>query len=116
MTLWAKDAAELIPVEYEALDAIIGSVAALEDFETSVRADTAFALAYYRLAVAADWASQMPLVLPAAQHAARLTDRLGQHDKMLVVAHLAWREQRIDDAERCARRDAGRGTLDHFSP
>lgn len=75
----------------------------LEDFEEAVRADSMFALAYYRLAMAADWASRMPLVLPAAERAAALSSRLGEHDRLMVLAHLAWREARTDDAEQLYR-------------
>ena len=71
---------------------------ALDSYQRAVSEDSTFALAYYRLSNAADWASRQELVLPAARLAVRFADRLSEHDRVLVKAHLDWREGDIEEA------------------
>jgi tetratricopeptide (TPR) repeat protein len=78
-------------------DSLAGAVDA---FRRAVRADTAFALAYYRLSVAADWSGRPELAIWAARLAARFSDRLSERDRALVEAYLVQRQGRIDEAER----------------
>jgi serine/threonine-protein kinase len=73
---------------------------AVDAFQRAVRADTAFALAYYRLSVAADWAGYEGVALWAADLAARFSQRLSEHDRALVEAYLVRRRGRIAEAER----------------
>lgn len=77
-----------------------GFAGAAGAFERAVRADTAFALAYYRLSVAADWAGHPAAALWAAELAARFSQRLSEHDRALVEAYLVQRRGRIAEAER----------------
>ena len=77
---------------------------ALEAFQSALREDSTFALAWYGLANVADWATRGDLVLPAASAAVRFSERLTEHDRLLVRAHLAWREERVDTAEELYRR------------
>lgn len=60
-------------------------LAAVEAFQRAVE-DTAFALAYYWLSVAAWWADQSDLVRPAAERAVRHAARLPERDRRLVEA------------------------------
>lgn len=73
---------------------------AIDDFQAAISLDSTFALAYYRLSIAADWASQLPIAVPAAESAARYADRLSPRDRALVHALLAWRRNDIEEAER----------------
>jgi DNA-binding SARP family transcriptional activator/tetratricopeptide (TPR) repeat protein len=77
--------------------------AAIDAFRQAVRADPAFALAYYRLSGAADWEGRRATALWAAELAARFSDRLSEHDRRLVRAYLVQRRGRIDEAERLYR-------------
>jgi DNA-binding SARP family transcriptional activator/tetratricopeptide (TPR) repeat protein len=78
--------------------------AAADAFYRAVRADTAFALAYYRLSVAADRAGEAEKALWAAGLAARFSDRLSEHDRRLVTAFLTAQRGGLDEAERLYRR------------
>ena len=80
---------------------------ALEAFRAAVAEDSAFALAHFRLAVAADWAGRGELVLPAAERAYRASARLGAHDSLLVHAHHAFRRHESAEAERIYRQIVG---------
>lgn len=80
---------------------------ALEAFREAVAEDSAFALAHFRLAVAADWAGRVELVLPAAERAYRASARLGAHDSLLVHAHRAFRRHENAEAERIYRQIVG---------
>jgi len=77
--------------------------AAVEAFQQAIDADTTFALAYYRLSLAADWEGRRALALSAAELAAQFSDRLSDHDRRLVEAYLVRRQGRIDEAERLYR-------------
>jgi DNA-binding SARP family transcriptional activator len=72
--------------------------AAVDAYRRAVAADTSFALAYYRLSVAADWASMATVAMDAAAHAVRLIDRLSPHDRDLVWGYAAWIRAEADSA------------------
>ena len=78
--------------------------AAVDAFRQAVRADTQFALAHYRLSVAADRARRHEDGARAAQLAIRFGDRLSEHDLALTEAYLVLRRGRIGEAERRYRR------------
>ncbi|MBI2403664.1 MAG: tetratricopeptide repeat protein [Gemmatimonadetes bacterium] len=73
---------------------------AVEAFEGAVREDTSFALAHYRLALAALWA-EVPIIqeLQLAERAQRHAHRLPWHDQTLVNAFLDWRRGSTDNAK-----------------
>jgi DNA-binding SARP family transcriptional activator/tetratricopeptide (TPR) repeat protein len=75
--------------------------AAADAFRAAVAADTTFALAYYRLSIAAE--SSGPLALAANERAMRFSDRLSDHDRRLIEANLVRGRGRIDEAERLYR-------------
>ncbi|HJR16613.1 MAG TPA: tetratricopeptide repeat protein, partial [Gemmatimonadales bacterium] len=77
--------------------------AAVDAFRQAVAADSTFALAYYRLSIAADWSGRRRTALSAAELAARYSDRLSNHDRRLVEAYLVQRRGRMDEAERLYR-------------
>ena len=77
--------------------------AAIDAFRQAVRADTAFALAYYRLSLAADWEERRATALWAARLAARFSDRLSERDRLLVEAYLVRRLGNLDESERLYR-------------
>ncbi len=85
-----------------------GEVAfSVADFDTAAAAfqrasaeDSLFTLAYYRLAIAADWAGQSVLAHHAAEQAARQSDRLSEPDRRLLEAWLAAERGAADEAER----------------
>jgi DNA-binding SARP family transcriptional activator/tetratricopeptide (TPR) repeat protein len=92
----------------EAFKAFMGGDAALRGghFERAVDAytravgiDTAFAVAYYRLALARDWAA-MGAYDEAALTAARHADRLSPRDRALLEALGAYHTGDAEDAER----------------
>ena len=68
---------------------------AVESFTRATRLDSTFALAYYRLGLAADWAGEVARVVPAAAAARRFASRLSTRDQLLVEALHAWRTGRI---------------------
>lgn len=76
---------------------------ALERFERAVEVDSTFALAYYRMAVAASWAERPALSRNAVDAAQRHEDRLGQRDRSLIAAFRARRFGRNAEAERLYR-------------
>ena len=59
---------------------------AVAGFQLAVGLDTSFALAHYRLAVAAMWTGRMGLLAPAMTRALALADRLGERDRRLLSA------------------------------
>jgi serine/threonine-protein kinase len=67
--------------------------------EQATTLDTAFALAYYRLSVAAEWATRAPLAARAAEQAVRHSARLAEHDRLLLKALLATRRGAAVEAE-----------------
>jgi DNA-binding SARP family transcriptional activator len=74
--------------------------AAGDAFRAAVAHDTTFALAFYRLSIAADWMGNQPLADSAAALAQRYAHRLSLYDRALVEAALAWRRLDFDEAER----------------
>ncbi len=64
---------------------------AVTAFQRAIALDTAFALAYYRLSVAAEWATQAALAAQAAEQAVQHSARLADHDRLLLRALLATR-------------------------
>jgi serine/threonine-protein kinase len=75
----------------------------LEAFEEAVELDPEFALAWYRLSVAAEWATRLGRTEEAAQKAYELADRLSDHDRALLEARLANRRGDAVEAERLYR-------------
>jgi len=71
---------------------------AVESFQTAITADTTFALAHYRLAVAAEWDERSELSEYAAEQAARFGGRLSGHHALMVQALLVWRRGDADSA------------------
>ncbi len=77
---------------------------AIESFQLATREDTAFALAYYRLSLAAEYhLAGVEVVQAAAEQAVRHGDRLSEHDRRLLVAFNATRSGDADAAERSYR-------------
>jgi hypothetical protein len=72
---------------------------AADAFRRAVAEDTAFALAYYRLSVADEWAPQLGIV-EAAEAAVRHRERLSERDRLLAEALLARHRGALDDAAR----------------
>ncbi|HEY9013858.1 MAG TPA: tetratricopeptide repeat protein, partial [Gemmatimonadales bacterium] len=77
--------------------------AAIDAFSQAVAADTAFALAYYRLSLAADRAEEGATANWAAKLASRYGDRLSDHDLRLVQADMVRRQGRLDEAAQLYR-------------
>jgi DNA-binding SARP family transcriptional activator/TolB-like protein len=77
--------------------------AALEAFRAAIDLDPAFALAYYRLSIASEWAGQDSLARRAADSAAHFGNRLSDHDRLLVEALAARRSGEWAEAERLYR-------------
>jgi tetratricopeptide (TPR) repeat protein len=73
---------------------------AVDAFRLAIMADTQFALAYYRLSLAADWDGRSDLALWGAESAARFSERLSERDRRLVQTYLMRRRGRLDEAER----------------
>ena len=76
---------------------------AVEAFQNAVAVDSQFALAFYRLSVAAEWALNPVLARVAAEGAVRHAERLSQHDRRLLDALLATRDGDDERAERLFR-------------
>ena len=81
--------------------------AAVEAFERAVAEDSVYALAYYRLSVAAEWATRPELSEEAAEAAGRFAHRLSDRDQRQLEAATAWRRGRFDEAERLYRSIVG---------
>jgi serine/threonine-protein kinase len=77
---------------------------ALESFRRATERDTSFALAYYRLSIAAEWSlADADLGRSAAVEAARRSHRLSEHDGLLLKAFVAARRGDAEEAERLYR-------------
>jgi serine/threonine-protein kinase len=72
---------------------------ALAGFQQAVQLDSTFALAYYRLAVAAAWSNRTGLIRPNTERAVRLADRLSERDRRLLQSFAALADGKPDDAE-----------------
>ncbi len=77
--------------------------AAQEAFRAAITLDSAFALAYYRLSIASEWAGQDSIARLAADSAAHFGTRLSEHDRLLVEALVARRHGAWPEAERLYR-------------
>jgi eukaryotic-like serine/threonine-protein kinase len=73
---------------------------AFAGFQGAVQLDSTFALAYYRLAVAAAWAGREALIRPNTTRAVALSGRLGERDKRLLTSFAALAAGKPDEAER----------------
>lgn len=73
---------------------------AMSELHQAVTLDTAFALAYYRLATAAFWAASFDTMNVAADRAFQMRGRLSRHDQELVEAFHAWTRGEAAPAER----------------
>ncbi|MGH7554111.1 MAG: hypothetical protein ACREMQ_13910, partial [Longimicrobiales bacterium] len=69
-------------------------------FQQAVGEDSLFALAHYRMAVAAGWANKHSLSTAAASRALTVSDRLSARDRRLLAAYVDFRRGAADDAER----------------
>ncbi|MBI4408968.1 MAG: hypothetical protein HY561_04635 [Gemmatimonadetes bacterium] len=76
---------------------------ALAGFRRATAEDSTFALAWYRLSLAAEWFSRGDLQAAAAERAVRYMDRLSEPDQSRLRAFLAWRRGAADEAERLYR-------------
>ncbi|NNE45929.1 MAG: tetratricopeptide repeat protein, partial [Rhodothermales bacterium] len=76
---------------------------ALEAFRTATELDSMFALAWYRLSVAAEWNAQGRLGTEAAVRARRLSARLSAHDRDLLDAFDVFRQGDARKAEQMYR-------------
>ena len=73
---------------------------ALAGFQSAVQLDSTFALAYYRLAVAAAWSNREALIRPNTARAVRLGSRLSARDQRLLGSFAALAAGKPDEAER----------------
>jgi serine/threonine-protein kinase len=73
---------------------------AIAMFQQAVSADSTFALAYYRMAVAAGWANRHVLSTASAERALTLSDRLSPRDRRLLEAYVNYRRGAANVAER----------------
>lgn len=71
----------------------------IDHLQNAVRQDPEFALAYYRLSMAAEWLALTGLSQHAAEEAVLHSAKLTRHDKMLLDASLAWRIGDVNRAE-----------------
>lgn len=78
-------------------------VEAADAFQAAVRQDSGFALAYYRLAFAADWLGRDSVARSAGEAAVKRAARLSDHDSLLVNAALAARRGDVEGSERLYR-------------
>ena len=76
---------------------------AMQSFGQASAQDSLFALAYYRRAVAADWAANFEVARGAAEAAIRYSSRLTEGDRSLLEAFLAWHRGSAAEAERLYR-------------
>jgi serine/threonine-protein kinase len=76
------------------LDSAIGM------FQQAVTEDSTFALAQYRLAVAAGWANRPGVATAAAKRALTVSDRLTERDRRLLMAYVDFRRGAANSAER----------------
>lgn len=76
---------------------------AVQWLQRATDVDSTFALADYRLAVAAEWADQPILSSAAANRALRNASRLPEHDRRLLEAYVAYLARDMHEAERAYR-------------
>jgi eukaryotic-like serine/threonine-protein kinase len=73
---------------------------AVAGFQSATALDSSFALAHYRLAVAAAWTGRTGLLAPSMSRALALADRLGERDRALLSAFTELGRGAPDAAER----------------
>jgi hypothetical protein len=73
---------------------------AVAGFQAATALDSSFALAHYRLGVAAMWNGRMGLLAPSISRALTLADRLGERDRALLSAFADMARGAPDGAER----------------
>ena len=73
---------------------------AIAGYQRALAEDSTFALAYYRLAVAAGWSERHALSTEAVTRGLALSERLTERDRRLVTAYAAFRSGAVNDAER----------------
>ena len=73
---------------------------AVAGFQLATGLDSTFALAHYRLAVAATWTGRAGLLAPSIERAVALADRLGERDRALLSAFAEMARGAPDSAER----------------
>ncbi len=73
--------------------------AAADAFRAAVTADSLFALAWYRLSVAGEWLTRVDLAREGAERAAALSERLSEHDRLLLEALRRSRNGRPEEGE-----------------
>jgi class 3 adenylate cyclase/tetratricopeptide (TPR) repeat protein len=81
---------------------------AMESFQQAVAEDSLFALAYYRLAAAAEYVLLPDVVAAASEKALRHADRLAERDRALLEASVTFRSGAAETAERRYRAILGR--------
>ena len=72
---------------------------AIAGFQRAIEEDSTFALAHYRLAVAAGWAERHAQSTDAVRRALATSDRLSVRDRRLLSAYAAFRRGAPDEAE-----------------
>ncbi len=80
---------------------------AVDAFQRAVDVDTLYAMAYYRLSVAAEWLTRAEQAQEAAEQAYRYASRLSERDRQLLEAFRAWRRGEHGEAERRYRAIVG---------
>ena len=80
---------------------------AVGSFQRAVEQDPSFALAWYRLGIAAIWSGQLELARDAVERAVALSDRLSEHNRRLVEAFNAFLKGNAGEAERLYRAIVG---------
>ena len=73
---------------------------AIAGYQRAIGEDSTFALAYYRLAVAAGWSDRHTLSTDAVTRALTVSSRLGRRERQLVSAYAAFRRGDAAVAER----------------
>ena len=73
---------------------------AITMFQQAITEDSTFALAQYRMAVAAGWANRPAMATVAAGRALTLSDRLTERDRRLLTAYVDFRRGAANSAER----------------
>ena len=75
----------------------------MRTFERTVDLDPDFALGWYRLSVAAEWAARNDIADSAGAEALARSERLSDHYRQLLEARVASRRGEIEEAERLLR-------------
>jgi DNA-binding SARP family transcriptional activator len=78
--------------------------AAIGAYREAIEIDSTFALAWYRLSIAADWDGRGRLSADAARHAQEHSGVLPEHERTLLTALASWRRGDLAGAERLYRR------------